>query len=144
MFCCDSAPCKTDRFVSCFFLNFKIYMKLTEKIFDIHSSLLLIYILVGSGSATARSGDLQQEFLYEGDIVMKKSDVEDMMQENGTSRQRRAVIETNSRFLWSRNVSYAISEDLCTLTFKASYFHCNLQLIHIQCMYVLKRIIFSL
>jgi hypothetical protein len=50
-------------------------------------------------------------FLFEGDIEMNKSEAINIVQGNGASRQRRAVIGTRNK-LWPRRVPYAIDGSL--------------------------------
>ena len=64
------------------------------------------------GSGIRRSDD--QVFLVEGDIQMNRDDVENMVQNDGKSRQIRAAIINNGRNLWSPNIPYAIASSLCT------------------------------
>jgi hypothetical protein len=51
--------------------------------------------------------------LFEGDIVMNKTEAIEIIQNNtihtnGTSRKKRAVIRTRRQNLWPKNVPYAI------------------------------------
>lgn len=75
----------------------------------VHRAIFFLTQLTFLGSGVGRSDE--NVFLFEGDIEMNKSEAINIVQGNGASRQRRAVIGTRNK-LWPRRVPYAIDGSL--------------------------------